>query len=675
MEKDNQCYTIITFAPIQAFIEKSRKLRDLYGSSYILSFLSWIICMAATKQGYEVVSPALPNVTQGMPNQIVLQGNLSPNDIEAIQQAFNQGWKCLVDSCREWIEQEVKEKKDAEGNVIQWDYCWQRDWQLWTNHCWEFFTALGEPGESITDVRQRLNQVKNSRNWTGINWQGESSTLSGTDAIAYPGLGRKSDPRQYDYQKEKRIVRAFYQQLSEKLGESFIKATPELNIAEKDKTEEESGTTSNLAEKDKNEEGNRTKLNKKYGSSFIDPREELSIPELIKRLITHKVIVQDLVMRLHKLKITVADNEETKLASFRDDLTQIAKDLRPDSFRDLNRQKDDDSKEEKYSTGWFLGDGDSASKYFKQFSTSKYSKDFTEAKAKEEAKKLTEFSTEMRNWGKDLCINSKEYLQSKGRMIYAGGDDFLGVLYYPNKQISPHECLNWFYTFKSEIWHKPQDKKISDKPQDKKISASVGFVWAGSQVPQRDVLQHCHLAETSAKSTGRDRIAFHILFNSGNYLEWVCPWWLLDLTDLVKQAEIVPSKLYSSKESIRKNLIESYRDRNHGNNWTHFYQDVATLESRHSFGDKQIDIALALIEIYFGSHWKNILADKNYWWNRYDEHELQKFSGILGDPKSFKPDKKETHEMKVIKTFNNWVINLAKVGFYLTDDHGQTKQR
>lgn len=659
MDKDSQCYTIITFAPIQAFIEKSRKLRDLYGSSYILSFLSWIICLAAKKQGYEVVSPALPNVTQGMPNQIVLQGNLSSDDIQAIQQAFNQGWKCLVNSCREWIEQEVKERKDAQGNVSQWDYCWRRDWQLWTHHCWEFFFAQGKPGESITDVRQQLNQVKNSRNWTGINWQGESSTLSGTDAIAYPGLGRKSDPRQYDYQDERRIVREFYQQLSEKLGESFIKATPELKITEKDKTAEES----------------ETELNKKYGSSFIDPREELSIPELIKRLITHKVIVQDLVMRLHKLKITVADKEETKLASFRDDLTQIARDLRPDSFRDLNRQKDDDSKdkEEKYWTGWFLGDGDSASKYFKQFSTSKYSKDFTEFKAKEEAKKLTEFSTEMRNWGKDLCINSKKYLEGKGRMIYAGGDDFLGVLYYPNKQISPHECLKWFYNFKSEIWHKPQQKKIS---------ASVGFVWAGSQVPQRDVLQHCHLAETSAKSTGRDRIAFRILFNSGNYLEWVCPWWLLDLADLAKQAKIVPIKLYSSKSSIEKNLIESYRDRNHDKNWTHFYQDVAIMESRHAFADQQIDIALALIEIYFGSDWKNTLGDQKIWWNLYDQHKLQTFTGILGDPKRFNPNYQENPEMRealntksqVLEAFNSWVINLAKVGFYLTDDHESSRK-
>ncbi|NEO41131.1 MAG: hypothetical protein F6J90_34340 [Moorea sp. SIOASIH] len=94
------CYTVITFSPVQSFIDKSRKLRDLYGSSYILSFLSWIICQAAEKQSYKVVYPALPNVVQGMPNQIVIAGNLSEADINKIEDYFNQAWKCLLDSCR-----------------------------------------------------------------------------------------------------------------------------------------------------------------------------------------------------------------------------------------------------------------------------------------------------------------------------------------------------------------------------------------------------------------------------------------------------------------------------------------------------------------------------------------------------------------------------------------------
>ena len=54
------------------------------------------------------------------------------------------------------------------------------------------------------------------------------------------------------------------------------------------------------------------------------------------------------------------------------------------------------------------------------------------------------------------------------------------------------------------------------------------------------------------------------------------------------------------------------KDRDKGNNWTHFYQDVATLESRHAFSEKSIDIALGLIEIYFGneSSWQEIIGNK-----------------------------------------------------------------
>jgi CRISPR-associated protein Cmr2 len=640
MSEESKVYTAITFAPVQGFIEKSRKLRDLFGSSYILSFLSWVICQEAEKQGWKVVSPALPSITQGMPNQIILKGNFTDTDREQIQKAFNQAWGILLDSCREWIEKEVTDTK--------WNYQhWKRDWDLWKNHAWEFFWASGETGGSITDVRERMNQVKCKRDWTGINWQWESSSLSGADAIAYPNLGRIGNPSDYNYHHEKTEIRRFYEQLSQKQGESFIKEA-KLRVSPEEYEER----------------------SKKYGSSFIDPREELSIPELVKRLITHLAIVNKIISGFNNLGIDVNSGG----------LQDFCQELNPDSFKDLNRLKDDDPNEEKYWTGWFLGDGDGAAKYFKMLG----------AKGREEEEKGTiDFSQEMREWGQDLKKKQQEYLQGKGRMIYAGGDDFLGVLYHQNLQIphqedcpiSPLECLQWFYTFKSEIWGKPQTKekpgekpeKPEEKPQSKKISASVGFVWAGPQVPQRDVLQHCHEAETSAKKTGRDRIAFRILFNSGNHIEWVCPWWLLDQAELTKLSKVVPSL-----PNPGQNLIESYRDREGKKNWNHFYQDVATLESRHAFGDKQIDIAMALIEIYFGDVWKKIIADRDNWWNRYDEYEIQKFTGILGEPKQFNPDYQETTELrealnaelKVKKAFNNWVISLAKVGFYLTDDNG-----
>jgi CRISPR-associated protein len=59
----NTLYTAISFAPVQGFIEKSRKLRDLYGASLILSYLSQGLCRAAEQiPNCTVISPGLIDV-------------------------------------------------------------------------------------------------------------------------------------------------------------------------------------------------------------------------------------------------------------------------------------------------------------------------------------------------------------------------------------------------------------------------------------------------------------------------------------------------------------------------------------------------------------------------------------------------------------------------------------
>ncbi|MBW4619366.1 MAG: CRISPR-associated protein Cas10 [Cyanosarcina radialis HA8281-LM2] len=555
-------YTAIAFAPVQGFIEKSRKLRDLYGSSYLLSYLSWVICNDAKNKGCEIVSPGLPNITQGMPNQIVIQGNYEEEDAKF---ALNQAWECVTDTCREWIEKEINDG---------WEYkFWQRDWGLWTKYAWEFFWVQGEfegdPGQGINGVRQRMNEKKRGRDWTGINWQGESSTLSGADAIAYPRLSydpkegesareKAYEPKKYNYQIEKATVNKFYEQLKEKLGESFI-----------------------------------------------DPNEQLSIPELIKRLITHEVITKNL-----KLSLEKKFSNATELV---EQLAQVSRELNPRTFKDLSRQD-----EEKYWTCWFQGDGDKAGDYLLKY-----------------PEKTNEFSKMMRRWGKKFQNENKSPFC---RVIYAGGDDFLGVFYdaKEGRELKPKYCVNQFSKFKSEIWNRPEE---NPKP----ITASVGFVWAAPGIPQRDVLQHCREAEKSAKNNGRDRIAFRVLFNNGNYLEWVCPWWLLE-----------------------QGLLSSYSDREGKQNWTHIYNDVAVLESRHAFDDKSNDVALALLEIYFSKPIVDIFEEKSNWLHSEGADLTVVRAGILGDRKSYyQDDTEEIDCTKVTKALNDWIINLAKVGFHL----------
>ncbi len=601
IETKQSCYTAITFAPVQGFIEKSRKLRDLYGSSYLLSYLAWIICNMADKYFDDgishVVSPALPNITQGMPNQIIIEGDFPEKEAEL---ALNKAWECVVKTCQEWIEENVTSFEDEKViRTVTFNYTpWKRSWSLWKNYAWEFFWVQGclkeeKPGEGISYVRKKLNEKKRGRNWTGINWQGESSTLSGADAIAYPKLGKIADPREYNYQQERQDVTDFYQALSKILGESFI-----------------------------------------------DPREELSIPELIKRIITYKSISEKLISKL-KIKFAQENLEELfeqitekseELKS--SDLSEnLSKDLSPSSFKDLSRHKDDKSFQ-----GWFQGDGDKAGDYLIKY-----------------PERTHAFSKTMRNWGKWF----HKRRMKMGRVIYAGGDDFLGIFYdkeNTGEELKPKFCVDWLSKFKPEIWH-------GDKV--KPITVSVGFVWAFPGIPQRDVLQHCREAEKSAKSNGRDRIAFRVLFNNGNYLEWVCPWWLLE---------------------AEAGLLSSYQDREGKQNWTHIYGDVAVLESRHSLGrrytnddednpsckeDTGIDVALPLFKIYFPKN-ADILQQDNFLWNRTEtKHEKgneynKLIGGILGERKSYyRKNTEELDQNKVDKALTNWIINLAKVGFHL----------
>jgi CRISPR-associated protein Cmr2 len=512
-------YTAITFAPVQGFIEKSRKLRDLYGSSFILSYLARELCEEAKRyleNADAIISPAIINLTQGTPNQILIRGNFPEKDAK---KALNNTWKGITQGCRTWIEQQLPNK-----------YCWQNEWNAWANHAWEFFW---QQGDSISNVRQELNNTKRARDWTGINWQGESSTLSGADAIAFPSMSLNLSPKEQSAE-----ISKFYNQL---------------------------GTISSL------------------GEAFVDATEQLSIPELIKRLITYKEVKSYL-----------------NISSERIPDVEI-----PQTFRNLSRFEDN------RWTGWFQGDGDSIGNHLRSL-----------ADAGDESAALNKFSYKMVNWAKDSLIPSVK--KNNGRIIYAGGDDFLGVFYRttPEPKLKVTEVLHWLYQFEPKVW----------KAHGENITVSVGFVWTAAGVPQRDVLQHCKEAEQSAKKHGRNRTALRVLFNGGNYIEWVCPWQFLE------------------------QILENYCDRN-GNkgfankpNWTHIYNDVAALESRHAFAGKQSEVALGLFNIYFANA-SNILESNL--WNADTE------SGILGN----KNPKQCEHQ-----AINNWIINLAKVGFHLCSD-------
>ncbi|PSB21314.1 CRISPR-associated protein Cmr2 [Phormidesmis priestleyi ULC007] len=482
-------YTAISFAPVQGFIEKSRKLRDLFGASLILSYLSQQIAEAAKNSpDCEVISPASINVQEGMPNRILVRGTIDRNQVS---NAISQSWKEVLRVCQIWLEENL--------DFAPEEFHWAQEWEKWHRYTWEVFWGQGETSDAaMLDLERR----KLKRDWVGINWTGDSSSLTGTDAIAWHRLGQQnSEPGRSLTHTEKQQLDTFYRQLA------WVLDNPDRNRAEDTPSKDE------------------------IEGRYIAVNERLSIPELVKRLVTYHVIAKQIGM--------------TPLG---------------ESFTEISQKREQ-------WTGWFMGDGDKVGDKLKSIPDDEGQKAFSGA---------------MRDWGRTF---KHTFSKELGRVIYAGGDDFLGILYSSElgaKELFS-EALKWLNQFKQQWQTHRQD-----------ITVSVGLVWAANRVPQRDILQHCREAEKLAKTKGRDRVTIRVVFNSGQFVQWTCPWDYL-------------------------NILMKYRDRDGGKNWAHLYNDWAHLKSRHAIRSREVnknkiepDLALAMLDLYFDGLGQEI--QKNRQW-------------------------------------------------------------
>ncbi|MHC5820309.1 MAG: Cas10/Cmr2 second palm domain-containing protein [Nostoc sp.] len=254
-----------------------------------------------------------------------------------------------------------------------------------------------------------------------------------------------------------------------------------------------------------------------------------------------------------------------------------------------------------------MGDGDEVGKHLKDLADKNNSD-----------QEIEQFSHAMRNWGGDFDKNFPEDL---GRVVYAGGDDFLGIIYSKNpaKPIKPLQAFEWLMTL---------NDKWKEHGQD--VTVSVGFVWVAGSVPQRDVLQHCREAEKVAKSLGRNRVTIRVVFNSGQYVQWTCPWDYL-------------------------HILNKYQDREKQSNWSHIYQDLAHLESRRTFkieNAKEAYIvqksAVEFFDIYFPGQGKKLLEDK--------DNKLASYLVGFSDNED---------EIDRGRATINWITDLIKVGWHL----------
>jgi CRISPR-associated protein Cmr2 len=192
--------------------------------------------------------------------------------------------------------------------------------------------------------------------------------------------------------------------------------------------------------------------------------------------------------------------------------------------------------------------------------------------------------------------------------------------------MEPAKALEWLIEL-PEKWQK----------HGQPIHLSVGFVWAGGSVPQRDILQHCREAEKRAKKLGKNRVTIRIVFNSGQYVQWTCPWQNLSVL-----------KQYQDRDG---NTWQS------GANWTHIYQDWAHLKARHAIPSNfkaQIQseiidskIACNLYDFYFYRQGKNICPSA-YISSDFLSKNAEKIVGVNED-----------------REIIDWIAGLINIGWYL----------
>ncbi|TGH26268.1 MAG: hypothetical protein ERJ68_02195 [Aphanocapsa feldmannii 277cI] len=419
-----ELFTVVSFAPVQGFISASRKLRDLYGSSLLLSYLARAIVRDATsrlgkdKNEDAVISPASVKASRGTPNLLVIRGDYKRGHG---RQALLNAWSGVLQACRNWLEEEIR--------LEDFPYDWATSWHQESSHAWEYFHAQGP---SIEAARKAMAIAKGRRGWSGVNWTGESSTLSGSGAICRPSMARVIDPRHLEDAKMREETKAFVDALRNRLGDAFAG------------------------------EG-----------------EEMNLQELVKRLVTYNAIASD---------------------AFRgEDLAMVL----PQRFGDIAESR---------VSCWFMADGDQVGKHLEALSKN--------GSAGESAA-LRRFSESMRNWAGSLYDGIPEQMQQKATVIYAGGDDLLGVLHSSPgdaDHLTPKDLFTWIEKVFPEIWQENDQAREAAHP----LTVSMGLVWAAKTVPQREALAHAREAEARAKHLGRNRFALRLLYPGGQHLEWSC---------------------------------------------------------------------------------------------------------------------------------------------------------
>jgi CRISPR-associated protein Cmr2 len=563
---------VISFGPVQSFLGGGQRLRDWAVASWLCHYLSAVLIYRWEELGGKVLLPLhhsspLVNWLRGsegvdetfwraeLPN--VLTGVFPNQDdwLEQCKAVINQEWGRLL----EGLENAAIAYNSRLLNGVGWQVIHADNQCLWSVYTESTAIRVDHIIEDIDQLHKHIESRKLGRDWQGIWWGGRTSPSAGSLSMWHPGLQPVDRGGTWGLSKE--ILDNWWERaVQETKLKGLFSQSDRLNSIEMVKR---LASVPDIIVPTLQQLWGKTPPECPWGrfpdrtaaaAAWVPTQTQVN-PELWNQ-------------QIQKLERDYFDNvpKKTKWGMPRADQNgqfdhPRALERRNVEDKELLEIWDSDVPQGWESTiewtvGW-RGDGDNMGKWLsgQQYDTLKLLWSTWHLNAEQiaqynlgipipnvptqprllELPHILDLSVLFSLWNELLYSLTEEH--HDGKVIFAGGDDFL-LLGPLTETISLTNDLHALWSGKASPLTQPLNPSVDGWVQyhdkiypvpGKKMHFSLGVVIAQRRIPQSLWHRGLNQAYKVAKEQGRDRVCVKVLFNSGQSLEWVCPWRLWNL--------------------------------------------------------------------------------------------------------------------------------------------------
>jgi CRISPR-associated protein Cmr2 len=576
---------VITFGPVQTFLGGGQRLRDWAVASWLCHYLSAVLIYRWEEAGGKVLLPLhqsselinwLWGTTSGteqfwqaeLPNVVTGLYPDEPDWLQKQQAVIKDEWQrflaALEDSA---IDQDPRLLNGQGWRVIHLDHQY-----LWSVYAESTSLNMATVSEDIDKLHKRIESRKIGRQWQGTWWGGRTSPSDGCLSIWHPGLRLIYQGGTWGLPDDQ--IKSWWERATqESKFQGLFSQSDRLNSIELVKR---LASVPEIIKPTLERLWKRTPPNCPWGKF---PDRTAAAAAWVTDAVEAKAWNQE-IQSLNAYFFPRRSNQDWGMPKVDNQSNKFS------HPRVLERRNiEDETKlpdwEEYIPKGWestiewtvgWRGDGDRMGEWLsgKQYNTLKLpwsnwhpSPDLiaqnnlsiqpkiepTDAPRQIELPHMLDLSILFSLWNQLLYPLTEEHHQ--GKVIFAGGDDFL-LLGPLTEAISLTTNLHRLWTGEASPLTQPLEPAVDGWVQynsqiypvpGKKMNFSLGVVIAQRRVPQSLWHRGLNQAYKEAKNQGRNRICIKVLFNSGQSLEWVCPWPLWNMLMFVEPTTVDKTEL------------------------------------------------------------------------------------------------------------------------------------